>query len=117
MHSSCESDSNEIDESDSQQEKHDSPRFSTLRGMTIDFSEQNRNAQDSMFFSCEFDSKETDESDLQCEKHFKQRISTLRGMTIEFSEGNSVHAGINLTGTGRPEKTTTDGRKKMETSH
>jgi hypothetical protein len=53
MHSSCEFDSNEIDESDSQEEKHDSqeekhdsPRFSPLCGMTIDFNEQNKNAQD-----------------------------------------------------------------------
>jgi hypothetical protein len=33
---SCELDSNEIDESDSQSEKHDDPRISTFRGISID---------------------------------------------------------------------------------
>jgi hypothetical protein len=36
---SCESDSNEIEESDAQQKKLFEPRVSTQRGITIDFNE------------------------------------------------------------------------------
>jgi hypothetical protein len=43
---SCESDSNEIEESDRQEEKHSDPRVSTQRGITIERSEDNENALD-----------------------------------------------------------------------
>jgi hypothetical protein len=36
IHANLESDSNEIDESDSQSEKHDEQRISTFRGIMID---------------------------------------------------------------------------------
>jgi hypothetical protein len=52
-------DSNVIDESDSQCEKHSGARILTLQGITID------------------------ESDLQCEKHSGPRILTLQGITID----------------------------------
>jgi hypothetical protein len=43
-----ESDSNEIDESDLQDEKHDDPRISTFRGISIDSSDDFENADDSI---------------------------------------------------------------------
>jgi hypothetical protein len=36
MHFKCEFDSNEIDESDLQEEKHEDPRIYTVHGITID---------------------------------------------------------------------------------
>jgi hypothetical protein len=57
-----------------------------LRGITIDWSEEDENANDSIRFNLEFDLNEIDESDSQDEKHAKQRISTLRGITIDWSE-------------------------------
>jgi hypothetical protein len=50
------SDSNEIDESLRQSEKHDEQRISTLRGISIDSSEEDENAFDSICFNLEFDS-------------------------------------------------------------
>jgi hypothetical protein len=41
-------DSNEIDESESQREKHDDPRISTFRGISIDRSDEDENANDSI---------------------------------------------------------------------
>jgi hypothetical protein len=41
MRFNSESDSNEIDESDSQHAKHDGPRISTFRGISIDRSDEN----------------------------------------------------------------------------
>jgi hypothetical protein len=52
---SRESGSNEIDESDSQFEKHDDPRISTFRGISIDSSDEDVNAFDSIRFNREFD--------------------------------------------------------------
>jgi hypothetical protein len=52
----CERDSNEIDESDSQDEKHPEPRISTFIGIMIDESDDSENASDSMCVKCEFDS-------------------------------------------------------------
>jgi hypothetical protein len=63
MRASCESDSNEIDESDSHHEKHSEQRISTLRGITIDSSDDMENALDSIRINREFDSNEIDESD------------------------------------------------------
>jgi hypothetical protein len=62
---SCESDSNEIEESDLHQKKLFEPRVSTQRGITIDCNEENENALDSILCSCESDSNEIEESDLQ----------------------------------------------------
>jgi hypothetical protein len=50
-------------ESDLQNEKHDVPRISTFRGISIDLSDENENAYDSIRFNREFDSNEMDESD------------------------------------------------------
>jgi hypothetical protein len=55
----------------------------TLRGITIDSSEEYENADDSIRFKTEFDSNEIDESLQHGEKHDEQRISTLRGITID----------------------------------
>jgi hypothetical protein len=76
MHFSCESDSNEIEESDLQEEKHSEPRVSTQRGITIERSEDNENALDLMNFSCESNSNEIEESDLHSQKHSEPRVST-----------------------------------------
>jgi hypothetical protein len=74
-------DSNEIDES-LENEKHDEQRISTLRGITIDRSEEDENADDSIRVNTEFDSNEIDENS-DNEKHDEQRISTLRGISID----------------------------------
>jgi hypothetical protein len=49
-------DSNVIDESNLQDEKHFDPRISTLRGIVIDLSDDDENANDSIRVNCEFDS-------------------------------------------------------------
>jgi hypothetical protein len=54
-----------------------------LRGITIDLSDENAKAYDSIRVNREFDSNEMDESDLQSRKHDGQRISTLDGITID----------------------------------
>jgi hypothetical protein len=75
-------DSNEIDESELQDEKHFEQRISTDRGIVIDLSDDDENASDSIRVNRESVSNEIDESDLQYEKHFEQRISTNRGIII-----------------------------------
>jgi hypothetical protein len=52
-----------IDESDLQLEKHDEQRSSTLRGITIDWSDEYENADDSIRVNRESDSNVIDESD------------------------------------------------------
>jgi hypothetical protein len=76
-------DSNEIDESESQFEKHLEQRMSTLDGIIIDLSDDDENADDSIRVNHELDSNEIDESDRQYEKHFEERISTLDGIIID----------------------------------
>jgi hypothetical protein len=56
-------DSNEIDKSDLQFEKHDEQRISTLDGITIDLSDKYENTFDSIRVNYEFDSNEINESD------------------------------------------------------
>jgi hypothetical protein len=58
-----ESDSNMIDESESQCAKQYDPRISTLRGITIDESDDLSNACHSIRVKCESDSNVIDESD------------------------------------------------------
>jgi hypothetical protein len=53
-------DSNEIDESDLQDEKHDDPRISTFRGISIDLTDDSRNAKDSIRINPEHNSNEND---------------------------------------------------------
>jgi hypothetical protein len=60
-----ESDSIEIKEKDQQPKKQREPRISTVRGITIDSSEEPENASDSIRFNLESDSIEIDESNLQ----------------------------------------------------
>jgi hypothetical protein len=50
----CEFDLNETDQSDLQHEKHDDPRFSTSRGISIDSSDDHENASDSIRSNREF---------------------------------------------------------------
>jgi hypothetical protein len=78
-------DSNEIDERDPQQKKHDDPRISTEHGIKIDSSFENENASDSIRFNDDGDSNEIDESDLQKEKQNDPRISTEHGIEIDLS--------------------------------
>jgi hypothetical protein len=73
-----------IDESDSQSEKQFESRISTLLGITIDSSDEDENASDSIRVNREFDSNEIDESDLQFQKHDEQRISTFDGININW---------------------------------
>jgi hypothetical protein len=51
-----------------------SPRISTLRGITIDRSDEDENDSDSIRVNREWDSNEIDLSDLQLEKHDEPRI-------------------------------------------
>jgi hypothetical protein len=60
---SSESFSNETDLSSAQNEKHDSPRISTLRGIAIDLREQYANTSRSMRLRCELSSNEIDYSE------------------------------------------------------
>jgi hypothetical protein len=78
-----ESNSIEIDESDLQTEKQPEPRISTVRGITIDLSEELENASDSIRFNLESNSIEIDESDPQPEKQLEPRISTPLGTRIQ----------------------------------
>jgi hypothetical protein len=48
---------------------------STFRGISVDLSDEDENAFDSIRVNREFDSNETDESDSQDEKHDDPRIS------------------------------------------
>jgi hypothetical protein len=86
-----ESCSNEIDESDLHDEKHDEQRISTERGIVIDLREESRNAYDSICFNRELFSNAIDESDLCDEKHDEQRLSIVRGIMID-SNGQSGNA-------------------------
>jgi hypothetical protein len=79
-------DSNVIDESDLQHEKHLNPRISTFLGIKIDWSDEFKNASDSIRIKCEFDSNMIDESEKQFEKQFDPRISTLLGIKIDWSD-------------------------------
>jgi hypothetical protein len=72
--------SNEIDESELQYEKHDEQRISTARGIVIDLRAEEENTDDSIRGNRESFSNEIDESDLQYEKHDKQKISLLLGI-------------------------------------
>jgi hypothetical protein len=76
-------DSNEIDESAKQDEKHFRHRISTLHGITIDSSDDKKNADRSIRANREGDSNEIDENESQHEKHCPQRILTLDGITID----------------------------------
>jgi hypothetical protein len=58
----------------------------TLRGITIDSSDDSENALDSIRVNLESDSNVIDESDLHFEKHDEQRSSTFRGRTIDSSD-------------------------------
>jgi hypothetical protein len=72
-----------IDESDSQYEKQDNPRISTLFGIKIDSSDDDLNASDSIRIKCEFDSNVINESRSHSEKQDDPRISTLFGIKID----------------------------------
>jgi uncharacterized SAM-dependent methyltransferase len=76
-------DSNVIDESEKQFEKHFDPRISTLRGIKIDSSDEYENASDSIRVNHDFDSNLIDERDRHREKHFDPTISTLLGIMID----------------------------------
>jgi hypothetical protein len=56
---------------------------STLRGISINSSNESANTSDSMASNCEFTSYKIDESDRQFSKHDDSRISTFRGISID----------------------------------
>jgi hypothetical protein len=60
----------------------------TFRGITIDWSDEDENAFDSIRVNLESDSNVIVESDQQFEKHHEQIISTFRGITIDWSNEN-----------------------------
>jgi hypothetical protein len=72
-----------IEKNDLQYEKHPEPRTSTLLGIEMDRSDEDKNASDSIRVKREFDSNLINESNLQNEKHFDPRISTLFGIKID----------------------------------
>jgi hypothetical protein len=71
-----------IDESESQYEKHFDPRISTFRGIMIDLSDDDENADDSIRVNRELDSNVIDESS-ETKKHCDPRISTFLGIKID----------------------------------
>jgi hypothetical protein len=79
-------DSNVIDESDLQYEKHLDSTISTFLEIKIDSSDEDENSADSIRVKHEFDSNVIDESDLQDEKHFDPRILTFLGIKIDLSD-------------------------------
>jgi hypothetical protein len=68
--------SNEIDESDLQEEKQDGPRISTEDGIETDSNFEYKNECDSIRFNDDGDSNKIDDSDVQYAKHDDPRIST-----------------------------------------
>jgi hypothetical protein len=78
-------DSNVIDESELQYEKHSDPRSSTWRGIHMDWSDEYENANDSIRVKCEFDSNVIDESDWHSEKQLIQVLF----LTIYFIQFES----------------------------
>jgi hypothetical protein len=58
----------------------------TLRGITIDKSDDWKNVNDSIRVTRHFVSNDMDESARQNEKHSEPRISTLRGSTIDSTD-------------------------------
>jgi hypothetical protein len=62
-------------ERDSSREKHDDPSNSTLRGIGLDASDEDENADDSIRINREFDSNEIDVSDLLDDKLDFPRVS------------------------------------------
>jgi hypothetical protein len=76
-------DSNAIDESELQSEKHFDSRISTLLGINMDSSDDRKNEHDSIRVKREFDSNMIDESELQSEKHLEPRISRFLGIMID----------------------------------
>jgi hypothetical protein len=106
-----ESDSNEIDERNSQLEKQSEPRISTLCGIIINRNEEHENALDSIRFNLEPDSNEIDERNSQYEKQPEPRISTVCGITIDCNkECENPLDLISLTGNSRPRHTITQRR-------
>jgi hypothetical protein len=71
-----------IDESDIQYEKHEEPRISTLLGIMIDWSDEYKNAFDSIRLNREFDSNVIDESDSQNAKQYDPKISISCAISI-----------------------------------
>jgi hypothetical protein len=55
----------------------------TFRGITIDWSDDFENANDSIRVNCEFDSNMIDETDLQYEQQYEPRISTFLPISID----------------------------------
>jgi hypothetical protein len=64
-------------------QKAEPPMNRTFRGISVDWSDESANADDSIRVNREFDSNEIDANDSQYEKQDEQRISTLRGIKID----------------------------------
>jgi hypothetical protein len=61
-----------------------------FRGITIDWSDENENASDSIRVKCEFDSNAIEESEEQLKKHFDPTISTFLGIKIDWRDENET---------------------------
>jgi hypothetical protein len=64
-----------MDESDLQCAKHEDPRISTFRGISIAFSDKCENASGSSRINCEFDSNEIDERVSHFERYETQEFN------------------------------------------
>jgi hypothetical protein len=62
--------------------KHDLPRISTQRGITIDGRDEKENGEDSIRVNREFDSDEIDENDSHDVKQHESRISISPDISI-----------------------------------
>jgi hypothetical protein len=67
--------------SHSHQQNQNEPRISTLFGISIDRSDEDENASDSIRVNRELDSNEIDVSDLHFEKHDEPRTSMSNGIS------------------------------------
>jgi hypothetical protein len=82
-----------MEERDLQNEKQNDPRISTFRGMSIDRSDEDENAFDSIRFNREFDSKDRNRSVLHPSKHFADNAVVDRGI---HARGNSNISGLKM---------------------
>jgi hypothetical protein len=64
------------------------PSFPRFRGISIDVTDDDENALDSIRVNREFASNVIDESDLHDRKHDDPRTSTFRGITIDERDEN-----------------------------
>jgi hypothetical protein len=74
-----------IDESDWQYQKHDEQRIATFRGIIIDWSDDDENADDSIRVNLESDSNVIDENDRRTVRSAKVTLSSDRGIQSRWT--------------------------------